>query len=241
MYLTILFLPIFSAISTGLFGRKLGVTGSHLVSLACLASAGLLSIVAFYEVAICGSPVYVLLGSWIESELLSVNWAFYFDSVTVSMLIVVLVVSSLVHLYSVSYIAEDPHVQRFFSYLSMFTFFMLVLVSADNYLVMFVGWEGIGVSSFLLIGFWFTRIEASASALQAIITNRVGDAFLTVGLFLVFVAWGSIDYTVIASMAPYFNEGVITMIALCFLLGAMAKSAQIGLHAWLPSAMEGEN
>ncbi|RCN27010.1 NADH-Ubiquinone oxidoreductase, chain 5 [Ancylostoma caninum] len=147
----------------GLLGRKLGVTGAHIITTGCLMSSALLSLVAFYEVGLCNSPVSIELFSWIDSESLLVQWGFLFDSLTVSMLLPVLVVSSLVHLYSVSYMAEDPHNQRFFSYLSMFTFFMLVLVAGDNYLILFVGWEGIGISSFLLINFWYTRIQANKS------------------------------------------------------------------------------
>ncbi len=239
MYYTILALPFLSALTTGLLGRKLGVTGARIIACTCLISAAILSVVAFYEVAICNSPVYFFLSNWIDSEILSVHWAFWFDSLTVSMLIAVLVVSSLVHLYSASYIENDPHQIRFFSYLSIFTFFIVILVTGDNLLVMFVGWEGIGVSSFLLISFWYTRLEANNSALQALITNRVGDMFLTVGFFIVFWLCGSLDYATIANLAPHLNEGVLSLIALCFILGAIAKSSQIGLHAWLPSAMEG--
>lgn len=142
MYLTILALPFLSALTTGLLGRKLGVKGAHIVACSCLILSAILSLVAFYEVAICNSPVYFYLGNWIDSEILSVNWAFWFDSLTVSILIAVLVVSSLVHLYSTSYMENDPHQIRFFSYLSIFTFFIVILVTGDNLLVMFVGWEG---------------------------------------------------------------------------------------------------
>ncbi len=156
MYYTILALPFLSALTTGLLGRKLGITGARIIACTCLISAALLSIVAFYEVAICNSPVYFFLGNWIDSEILSVNWAFWFDSLTVSMLIAVLVVSSLVHLYSASYIENDPHQIRFFSYLSIFTFFMVILVTGDNLLVMFVGWEG---KAFALNGYLFSILN----------------------------------------------------------------------------------
>ncbi len=139
MYLTILFLPLLSTIVSGLLGRKLGVSGSHILSCGLLVGSALLSIVAFYEVGLCGSPVSINLATWIDSESLLVSWGFLFDSLTVSMLLPVLVVSSLVHIYSVSYMSDDPHNQRFFSYLSMFTFFMLILVAGDNYLIMFIG------------------------------------------------------------------------------------------------------
>ncbi|BEI87280.1 NADH dehydrogenase subunit 5 (mitochondrion) [Cutaneotrichosporon cavernicola] len=202
-------------------------------------ASALLSLVAFYEVGLCGSPVSIELFSWIDSEFLLVNWGFLFDSLTVSMLLPVLVVSSLVHLYSVSYMAEDPHNQRFFSYLSMFTFFMLVLVAGDNYLILFVGWEGIGVSSYLLINFWYTRIQANKSGIKAMTVNRVGDMFLSVGFFSILWVFGNVDYATVFRIAPYINETAITIIGLLLLVGAMAKSAQFGLHTWLPDAMEG--
>lgn len=142
MYLSILILPLLGSASAGLLGRKLGVTGAQIIRTGCLMLSALLSLVRYYEVGLCNSPVSLELGSWIDSEFLLVNWAFQFDSLTVSMLLPVLVVSSLVHLYSISYMSDDPHNQRFFSYLSMFTFFMLVLVRGDNYLILFVGWEG---------------------------------------------------------------------------------------------------
>jgi len=139
MYLTLLALPLLGALTSGLLGRKLGVTGAQVITCACMIAAALLSLVAFYEVALYGSPVSIKLSSWIDSGMMSVDWAFMFDSLTVSMLLPVLVVSSMVHVYSISYMAEDPHNQRFFSYLSMFTFFMLILVAGENYLILFVG------------------------------------------------------------------------------------------------------
>lgn len=139
MYLTLLLLPIIGSIISGFLGRKIGVTGAHIITCSCLITSALLAIIAFYEVGLCGSPVSINLSSWIDSEVMDVSWGFMFDSLTVSMLLAVLVVSALVHIFSVDYISADPHNQRFFSYLSMFTFFMLVLVTGDNYLIMFVG------------------------------------------------------------------------------------------------------
>lgn len=155
------------------------------------------------------------------------------------MMIPVLYVSSLVHLYSISYMGEDPHNQRFFSYLSMFTFFMLVLVAGENYLILFLGWEGIGVSSYLLVNFWYTRIQANKSAIKALTVNRVGDMFLSIGFFAVLWVFGSADYAVVFSLAPFMNETSITIVGLLLFIGAMAKSAQLGLHTWLPARMEG--
>lgn len=239
MYLSILALPLFGSAVAGLLGRKIGVTGAHIITTGSLMITTVLALVAFYEVGLCGSPVSIQLGSWIDSEFMLVSWGFLFDSLTVSMLLPVLVVSSLVHLYSISYMAEDPHNQRFFSYLSMFTFFMLVLVAGDNYLIMFIGWEGIGISSYLLINFWYTRIQANKSGIKALTVNRVGDMFLSVGFFAIFWVFGNVDYATVFSVAPYINETSITIIGLLLLLGAAAKSAQLGLHTWLPDAMEG--
>ena len=175
MYLTLLFLPALGAAVTGLLGRKIGVTGAHIITTTCLFISAALSIVAFYEVVLAHSPVTVYIANWIQSELLDIQWSFTFDSLTISVIATVLIISSLVHLYSIDYMASDPHNQRFFSYLSMFTFFMLILVAADNYFLMFLGWEFIAICSYLLINFWFTAIESNKSAMQSFIVNRVGD------------------------------------------------------------------
>ena len=239
MYISIIFLPFLAAILSGLFGRALGVKGVHIINITCLFMTTLLSLVAFYEVILCNSPVTIELFSWINLEHLNISWSFYFDELTVSMLIPVLIVSLLVHIYSVGYMGEDPHQQRFFSYISLFTGLMLVLVTGNNFLVMFVGWEGVGICSYLLVHFWYTRIAAVKSAMNAMFTNRVGDFFLTIGFFALFFTFGTLDYATIFSVAPYINTNIITFIVILLLLGAAAKSAQIGLHIWLPFAMEG--
>ena len=239
MYLAILTLPLLSATVAGFLGRKVGKTGSHLITCSSLVLTALLALVAFYEVGLCQSPVSIKLMSWIDSEFLLVSWGFIYDSLTVSMLLPVLIVSALVHIYSTSYMSEDPHNQRFFSYLSMFTFFMLMLVTGDNYLVMFIGWEGVGISSYLLINFWFTRLQANKAAIKALVMNRVGDWGFSIGLWAIFWTFGNLDFTTVFSLAPYINEELITIISICLLLAAMGKSAQIGLHTWLPDAMEG--
>ena len=185
------------------------------------------------------SPVHIQLFRWLDSESLNIFWGFNFDSLTVSMLIPVLIVSSLVHIYSIGYMSHDPHNQRFFSYLSLFTFMMIILVTSDNYLLMFVGWEGVGVCSYLLVSFWFTRIAANQSSISAFLTNRVGDCFLTIGMFAILWSFGNIDYATVFSITPLISNSVITLIGICLLIGAMAKSSQIGLHVWLPMAMEG--
>jgi NADH-ubiquinone oxidoreductase chain 5 len=239
MYLTILILPLLGSFVSGFLGRKIGVTGSHIITCTCLILSSLLATIAFYEVGLCSSPVKIYLFNWIDSEYMTISWEFLFDQLTVSMFIPVLYISSLIHIFSTDYMAEDPHNQRFFSYLSLFTFFMLVLVSGANFFVMFVGWEGIGIVSYLLINFWFTRIQANKAAILALTMNRVGDMGLSIGFFALFALFGSLDYATIFSIVPFMNETAITIIGLLLLTGAMAKSAQIPLHSWLPGSMEG--
>ena len=239
MYLSIIVLPLLGSIVSGFFGRKLGVSGAQIITCSSVVITTILSILAFFEVGFNNIPVTINLFRWIDSEWYNIIWGFQFDSLTVSMLIPVLIISSLVHIYSISYMSSDPHIQRFFSYLSLFTFMMIILVTANNYLLMFVGWEGVGVCSYLLVSFWFTRIAANQSSMSAFLTNRVGDCFLTIGMFTILWALGNLDYATVFSLAPYMNNNVILIIGICLLIGAMAKSSQVGLHVWLPMAMEG--
>jgi NADH-ubiquinone oxidoreductase chain 5 len=239
MYLTIIILPLLGSIVSGFYGRKLGVKGAQFITCTSIITTTILAIIVFFEVGFNNIPTTIKLFRWIDSESLYINWMFNFDSLTVSMLIPVLIISSLVHIYSIGYMSHDPHNQRFFSYLSLFTFMMIILVTANNFLVMFVGWEGVGVCSYLLVSFWFTRIAANQSSLAAFLMNRVGDTFLTIGMFILLWSFGNIDYATVFSLAPYFNENIITIIGICLLIGAMAKSSQLGLHVWLPLAMEG--
>jgi len=239
MYLSIIFLPLLGSIVSGFFGRKVGVSGARFLGCSSIIITTTLAIVAFFEVGFNNSPVYLHLFPWINSESFNIVWSFQFDSLTVSMLIPVLIISSLVHIYSISYMSADPHNPRFFSYLSLFTFMMIILVTANNYLLMFVGWEGVGVCSYLLVSFWFTRIAANQSSMSAFLTNRVGDCLLTIGMFAILWSLGNLDYTTVFSLSPYINENIITIIGICLLIGAMAKSSQVGLHIWLPMAMEG--
>lgn len=239
MYLALIALPLIGAIVGGFRGRSLGVTGSQLITTGCLMTSAVLALIAFYEVALCRSPVSITLGTWVDIEYLHVEWSFLFDDLTVSMLLAVLIVSSLVHLYSIDYMASDPHPQRFIALLSTFTGFMVILVTSDNLFGLFVGWEGIGVSSYLLISFWLTRLQANKSAVKALTVNRVGDMALSIGFLLVITSMGTLDYATMFSIAPLFNETIITVIGLLFLGGAMSKSANVPLHTWLPDAMEG--
>ena len=239
MYLSIIILPLLGSIVSGFFGRKVGVTGSRILGCLSIITTTILAIISFFEVGFNNNPISINLFKWLDSESFNMVWNFQFDSLTVSMLIPVLVISSLVHFYSIGYMSHDPHSQRFFSYLSLFTFMMIILVTGNNYLLMFVGWEGVGVCSYLLVSFWFTRIAANQSSLSAFLTNRVGDCFLTIGMFVILWSLGNLDYSTVFSLAPYINENIVTIIGICLLIGAMAKSSQVGLHIWLPMAMEG--
>ena len=239
MYLAIIVLPILGSIVSGFFGRKVGVSGAQLITCLCVIITTVLAIIGFFEVGLNNTPLSISLFKWVDSESLNVLWGFNFDSLTASMLIPVLIVSSLVHIYSIGYMSHDPHNQRFFSYLSLFTFMMIVLVTANNFLLMFVGWEGVGICSYLLVSFWFTRIAANQSSISAFLTNRVGDCFLTLGMFAMIWTFGNLDYSTVFSLAPHVNGNVVTIVGICLLIGAMAKSSQIGLHVWLPLAMEG--
>jgi NADH-ubiquinone oxidoreductase chain 5 len=249
MYLTLIFLPLISAGITSLFGRKLGKEGAAILTSSSVAISAILSMVAFYEVGLCSSPCYIKLFSWIDSEMFNVSWGFMFDSLTVMMLVVVTFVSSLVHIYSIAYMSEDPHVPRFMTYLSLFTFFMLILVTADNFIQMFLGWEGVGLSSYLLINFWYTRNQANQAAMKAMIVNRIGDFGLSLGIMAIFFAFKALDYSTVFALTPSFagtkilvlnmEFDLLTIISLLLFVGAIGKSAQIGLHTWLPDAMEG--
>ena len=249
MYLLIVLLPLLGSIAAGLFGRFLGFRGAAIITVSCVLASSFLSCIAFYEVALSGSPCYLKLAPWFFSEMFDASWGFYFDSLTVVMLIVVTFVSTLVHIYSISYMSGDPHIPRFMCYLSIFTFFMLMLVTADNFIQMFFGWEGVGLASYLLISFWFTRLQASKSSIKAMLVNRIGDFGLALGIMALFSVFKTVDFSSIFACAPQFAETsfifcnfkVDTLNTICILLfiGAVGKSAQLGLHTWLPDAMEG--
>jgi len=249
MYSLIVFLPIIASAIAGLFGRVIGARASELITTGCLFASAALSIVAFNDVAIQGHNTIIPILPWIHSAGFTVDWTVRIDSITAVMLVVVTGVSSLVHLYSIGYMAEDPCRPRFFSYLSLFTFAMLMLVTANNFLQLFFGWEGVGLASYLLIGFWYTRPSANAAAIKAFIVNRVGDFGFALGIFGVWAVFGTLDFDAVFSAAPgmvgksfiFAGHSVDILTTLCLLLfvGAMGKSAQLGLHTWLPDAMEG--
>lgn len=243
MYLSIIVLPGIAALLAGFFGRFLGPKGSSLITTTLVGITCFLSLTSLYEVGILGSVCEIKLAKWIESDLLEADWGFLFDSLTVSMLVIITSISTLVHLYSIDYMSEDPHLPRFMSYLSFFTFLMIILVTADNYLQMFVGWEGVGLCSYLLINFWFTRIAANKSAMKAIIVNRIGDFGLILGIIGLMVIFKSVDYetifSIVSGSALTIPHSILTLVALLLFIGAVGKSAQIGLHTWLPDAMEG--
>ncbi len=249
MYLAIVFLPLLGSFIAGFFGRFIGKQGSYIITTVSVFLSTLMSLLAFYEVILCHSICSFKLWTWMESNSLIISWGFLFDPLTVTMLVVVTFISTLVHLYSISYMSEDPHLPRFMSYLSLFTFFMLMLISADNYVQMFLGWEGVGLASYLLINFWFTRIQANKAAMKAMIVNRIGDFGLSLGIALIFSLFNSFDFAVVFNTVPlFFNENFIflgfyfdkiTCISLLLFVGAVGKSAQFGLHTWLPDAMEG--
>src|SRR5215510_11928151 len=202
MYAAIVFLPIIASAIAGLFGRVIGARASELITTGCLFVSAALSVVAFNDVALQGHNTIIPILPWIHSANFTVDWTVRIDSITAVMLVVVTGVSSLVHLYSIGYMAEDPHRQRFFSYLSLFTFAMLMLVTADNLLQLFFGWEGVGLASYLLIGFWYDRPSANAAAIKAFIVNRVGDFGFALGLFGLYAVFGTLDFTRIFMAAP---------------------------------------
>ncbi|MDE2184753.1 MAG: NADH-quinone oxidoreductase subunit L [Alphaproteobacteria bacterium] len=249
LYAALVFLPIIASAIAGLFGRFIGARACELLTTVALFVSCALSIYAFYDVAILGHAVIVPLWSWIDSGDFSADWTIRVDTLTAVMLVVVTGVSSLVHLYSIGYMHDDPGRPRFFSYLSFFTFAMLMLVTANNFLQVFFGWEGVGLASYLLIGFWYKRPSANEAALKAFVVNRVGDFGFALGIFAIFYVFKTLDFNAVFTAAPamagktflFGSWHVDILNTICFLLfiGAMGKSAQLGLHTWLPDAMEG--
>jgi NADH-quinone oxidoreductase subunit L len=249
MYQAILFLPLLGAIFAGFFGRLVGARASEVVTTTLVLVTAVLSWLAFYQVAIQGQEVRIELMRFVDSGALKSMWSLRIDTLTAVMLVVVTNVSGLVHLYSIGYMEDDPSRPRFFAYLSLFTFAMLALVTADDFLQLFFGWEGVGLASYLLIGFWYHKPSANAAAIKAFIVNRVGDFGFALGIFAVFTLFNSIQYDTVFASAPDqvgktmeflgFHVDALTLICLLLFMGAMGKSAQFLLHTWLPDAMEG--
>ena len=248
MEYAVIFLPLFGTI-VGYLSKYLGDIASQLFTTLSVCLSAVLSIVIFYNGIVHDSYGNYLIYEWISSGSFQANWSINIDPLTSIMLVVVTLVSALVHIYSIGYMNHDPNKPRFMSYLSLFTFSMLVLVVSDNFLQLFFGWEGVGLSSYLLIGFWYKKNSANKAAIKAFIVNRVGDFGLAIGIFLAFLFFGTLNYNEIFQLVPSFSEktinflgfnaNLITLICSFLFIGAMGKSAQFFLHTWLPDAMEG--
>ncbi|MDA9106259.1 NADH-quinone oxidoreductase subunit L [Candidatus Pelagibacter sp.] len=249
MELALLSLPLIASITSGFFGKYLGDRNSEIVTSLFVSISALLSIILFYQVIVNGYENNVVVATWINSGTLDVNWSIKVDALSSVMLVVVTLVSTLVHIYSIGYMSHDPHKPRFMAYLSLFTFSMLTLVTSDNFLQLFFGWEGVGLCSYFLIGFWFKKETANAAAIKAFVVNRVGDFGFALGIFLIFYLFGTVNYVEVFNQIPQIiekkllflgmNVGAIDLICILLFIGAMGKSAQIFLHTWLPDAMEG--
>ncbi len=249
MELSIIFLPLIASIISGFFGKFIGDRNSEIVTSALVSLSALLSIFVLYQVIVNQYEENLVIATWINSGSLDVNWSMLIDPLSAVMLVVVTSVSSLVHIYSIGYMSHDPHKPRFMAYLSLFTFAMLMLVTSDNFVQLFFGWEGVGLCSYFLIGFWFKKESANAAAIKAFIVNRVGDFGFALGIFLIFYLFGTVNYSEVFQQIPTvldknllflgFEINSIDLICLLLFIGAMGKSAQILLHTWLPDAMEG--
>ena len=249
MAVAVVFLPLIASIIVGFFGRAIGERGSQLITCGALLLAAVLGIFVFRDILATGEARVIPLASWIVAGGVDVAWSLRLDTLSGVMILVVTVVSSMVHVYSIGYMAHDPSIPRFMSYMSLFTFFMLALVTSDNFVQLFFGWEGVGLMSYLLVGFWYDRPSANAAAIKAFLVNRVGDFGFSLGIFAVFVIFGSLDFSTVFGAAPkavgttmeFLGWQVDSLSLACILLfiGAMGKSAQIPLHTWLPDAMEG--
>jgi NADH-quinone oxidoreductase subunit L len=249
MEILIIALPLLASIISGFFGKFIGDRNSEIVTSFLVTISAVLSIVIFYEVIFNQYEDNITIATWIDSGSLNVNWSIKIDSLSAVMLVVVTSVSSLVHIYSIGYMSHDPHKPRFMAYLSLFTFAMLMLVTSDNFIQLFFGWECVGLCSYFLIGFWFKKDTANSAAIKAFLVNRVGDFGFALGIFLIFYLFGTVNYSEVFELIPSIIDknllflGIevkaIDLICLLLFVGAMGKSAQILLHTWLPDAMEG--
>jgi NADH-quinone oxidoreductase subunit L len=249
MEIALLFLPLLASITSGFFGKIIGDRNSEIITSLFVSISAFLSLLLFYEVIVNKYENNLVISTWINSGSLNVNWSIKIDALSSVMLVVVTLVSSLVHIYSIGYMSHDPHKPRFMAYLSLFTFAMLTLVTADNFLQLFFGWEGVGLCSYFLIGFWFKKETANAAAIKAFVVNRVGDFGIALGIFLIFYLFGTVNYDEVFQQIPQIIDNellflgikvkAIDLICILLFIGAMGKSAQIFLHTWLPDAMEG--
>ena len=249
MYVAAVFLPLIAAFIAGFFGRWIGDRGAQLVTCLALVVAAVLGAIVFWSVALEAHTRTIELLTWIDAGDLQVRWALRYDALSAVMVAMVTLVSAMIHIYSVGYMAHDKSVPRFMAYLSLFTFFMLMLVTSDNFVQLFFGWEGVGLTSYLLIGFWYERPTANAAAIKAFVVNRVGDFGFALGIFAVYLIFGSLQFDTVFAAVPdaahntinFLGHPVDAITITCILLfiGAMGKSAQLGLHTWLPDAMEG--
>ncbi len=245
----IIFLPLISSIISGFFGNKIGERNSEILTSVFVSISSILSFFIFYKVLAYNYNNNVVVATWISSGSLNVNWSINIDALSSVMLVVVTLISAIVHVYSIGYMSQDPHKPRFMAYLSLFTFSMLTLVTSDNFLQLFFGWEGVGLCSYFLIGFWFKKESANAAAIKAFIVNRIGDFGFALGIFLIFYLFGTVNYNEVFQLVPNIlnkeisflglNVNSINLICVLLFIGAMGKSAQLFLHTWLPDAMEG--
>ena len=249
MEILIIALPLIASIISGFFGKFIGDRKSEVITSLLVSISAILSALVLYEVIVNNYQDNIIIATWISSGSLDVNWSMKIDSLSAIMLVVVTSVSSLVHIYSIGYMSHDPHKPRFMAYLSLFTFAMLMLVTSDNFIQLFFGWEGVGLCSYFLIGFWFKKDSANSAAIKAFVVNRVGDFGFALGIFLIFYLFGTVNYSEVFELIPTIVEkniiflsieiNAIDLICLLLFVGAMGKSAQILLHTWLPDAMEG--
>ena len=249
MEISILALPLIASIISGFFGKFIGDRNSEIITSLLVSISAIFSSLVFYEVIINQYQENIIIATWISSGSLEVNWSMKIDPLSSVMLVVVTSVSALVHIYSIGYMSHDPHKPRFMAYLSLFTFAMLMLVTSDNFIQLFFGWEGVGLCSYFLIGFWFKKDSANKAAIKAFVVNRVGDFGFALGIFLIFYLFGTVNYSEVFNQISNITDknllflGItfnsVDLICLLLFIGAMGKSAQILLHTWLPDAMEG--
>jgi len=251
IYLAIVLSPLLGAVIAGLFGRAIGRSGAHRVTIAGVGLAAILSMIVYKHVVFDGAAVYnQALYTWLDTGTLNIEVGFLIDRLSATMMVVVTFVSWMIHIYTIGYMHDDPGYQRFFSYMSLFTFAMLMLVMSNNFMQLFFGWEGVGLVSYLLIGFWFKRETAVFASLKAFLVNRVGDFGFLLGLAAVLMYFHTLDYATVFAQAPGLAGQTIeilpgrewlllSFICICLFIGAMGKSAQVPLHVWLPDSMEG--